>query len=139
MSKKKPDQVVFDEEQGRYDAALKPYGTNVSAPAIQITETAAWKRLNVRRANEHFKAEFDELRAAYDRMVEKMEMNELVYSAAFSFEPIVGKIYHLYKRKDAHTFLSILSPEECNFDYLGSFRLTADKLWEIVATAEKED
>ena len=139
MSEKKPDQVVFDEETNTYDASLKPYGTNVGAPAIQLTETVAWKRLNVRRANDHLKAEFDEVRAAYDRIIEKLELNELVYSASFNFEPIVGEIYHLYRRDDAHTFLSILSPEECSFDYIGSFRLTADKLWEMVASAEIED
>ena len=34
MSKKKPDQVVYNEEQQKYDAALTPYATNVGAPAI---------------------------------------------------------------------------------------------------------
>ena len=33
MSKdKKPDQVVFNEDTQKYDAALKPYATNVGAP-----------------------------------------------------------------------------------------------------------
>ena len=32
---KKPDLVVFDEETQQYDAALKAYGTNASAPAIK--------------------------------------------------------------------------------------------------------
>ena len=137
MSDKKPDQVVFDEDSNRYDASLKPYATNVGAPAIQLNETVAWKRSNVKRANEHFKAEFDELRAAYDRMVDRIEMNELVYSASFNFEPIVGEVYHLYRKKDAQTFLSIVAPDECNFDHIGSFRLTADKLWEAIVIAEE--
>lgn len=139
MSQKKPDQVVYDEQSERYDAGLKPYATNVGAPAIRITETVAWKRTNVKRANEHFKAEYDELRAAYDKMVERMEMNELVYSAAFSFEPIVGETYHLYRRDDAHSFLSIITPSECSFDYVGSFRLNADKLWELIDGPNGED
>ena len=31
---KKPDNVVFNTETQKYDAALKPYATNVGAPVI---------------------------------------------------------------------------------------------------------
>ncbi|NNC70089.1 MAG: DUF2452 domain-containing protein, partial [Flavobacteriaceae bacterium] len=43
MKTKKPDNVVFNEATDRYDAALKRYGTNVSAPAIQVPQTMHWK------------------------------------------------------------------------------------------------
>jgi hypothetical protein len=33
---KKPDLVVFNEDTQQYDAALKPYGTSASSPAIGI-------------------------------------------------------------------------------------------------------
>ena len=35
-TEKKPDQVVYNTETKRYDAALKPYATDVSAPVITI-------------------------------------------------------------------------------------------------------
>ena len=132
MSEKKPDQVVFNEETQSYDASLKPYPTNLGAPAITLVETVAWKQSNARKANEHLKSSFDELKSMYEKLVVKMELNELVYNAKFSFEPIVGNIYHLYRNKVEAPFLSILSPEECQFDHLGSFRLTSEKLWEAV-------
>ncbi|MBT8261428.1 MAG: DUF2452 domain-containing protein [Bacteroidia bacterium] len=132
MPEKKPDQVVFNEETQTYDASLKPYPTNLGAPAIALVETVAWKRLNAKRANEHLKSSFEEIKYKYEKLVEKMELNELVYNAKFSFEPIVGNIYHLYRNKSEIPFLSILSPEECHFDHLGSFRLTSEKLWEAI-------
>ena len=45
-TRKKPDNVVFDTETQKYDAALKPYATNVSAPIITASDTIAWKNYN---------------------------------------------------------------------------------------------
>ena len=44
---KKPDQVVFNKETQTYDASLKPYATNVGAPAITVTDNITWKNKNI--------------------------------------------------------------------------------------------
>ena len=44
---KKPDDVVINEKEAKYDAALKPYATNLGAPAITTHDTSAWKNENV--------------------------------------------------------------------------------------------
>ncbi|NND63379.1 MAG: DUF2452 domain-containing protein [Flavobacteriaceae bacterium] len=129
---KKPDQVVFNEETNDYDAAIKPYATNLGAPAISTNDTTAWKNNNIDKVNKHVKARYDELKSELDDLLQTFEYNKLVYAAKFSFEPIVGNRYHLYKDEQQQSFLSIISPEECNFDYIGSFRLNADKMWEKV-------
>ena len=46
--------------------------------------------------------------------------------------PIFGETYHLYNKKNKEPFLSIISPEQCSFDYVGSFRLNTDKMWEKI-------
>ena len=133
MSKtKKPDQVVFNEETQQYDAALKPYATNVGAPAIEVTENITWKNRNIHKANKQIKAKYLELKAAYDKMMDELEYNNLVYNARFNFEPITGEIYHLYRDKNEQPFLSIIKPEECNFDFVGSFYLNSEQLWKRV-------
>ncbi|MBW1296626.1 DUF2452 domain-containing protein [Aquimarina litoralis] len=130
MSDKKPDQVVFNEEENKYDAALKPYATDVGAPTITIPDAVAWKNTNVHKVNKQVKAKYDELKAQYDVLMEQFEYNNLVYNAKFTFEPIVGETYHLYRNSNEEPFLSIIAPTECNFDHLGTFRLNADKMWE---------
>ncbi|GAA3515664.1 DUF2452 domain-containing protein [Aquimarina addita] len=130
MSTKKPDQVVYNEQEQRYDAALKPYATDTGAPVITIPDTIAWKNTNIHKVNKQVKAKYEELKKQYDLLIEQYEYNDLVYNAKFSFEPIVGEIYNLYRNKNKQPFLSILSPSECNFDHLGTFRLNADKMWE---------
>ncbi len=129
MKKKKPDYIVYNEENESYDAALKAYATDLGAPVITTSDTIAWKNANINKVNKHVKAKYDELKEQYDELIKEFEYNNLVYSAKFNFEPVVGEIYHLYKNKDERPFLSIIAPKECSFDHLGSFRLNADKIW----------
>ena len=138
MSKKKPDQVVYNEEQQKYDAALTPYATNVGAPAIITDDVTTWKNSNISKVNHQFKTEYEELKSKYDKMMEKFEYNNLIYSAKFSFEPIMGAIYHLYKSKDGSPFLSLIAPQECNWDFAGTFELKADKIWNRLDTTTNE-
>ena len=42
MEDKKPDNIVYSEEQG-YNASLLPYATTVGAPVIKIDDVVAWK------------------------------------------------------------------------------------------------
>lgn len=133
MSKdKKPDQVVFNEDSQQYDAALKPYATSVGAPSIVVTDTSSWKDRGVHKANKQIKAKYLELKAEYDKMIEALEYNNLVYNARYNFEPIIGETYHLYRDKKDEPFLSILTPNTCNFDYIGSFQLNSEHLWKKV-------
>ena len=129
-TKKKPDLVVFNEETKQYDAALKPYGTSASAPVIKPLNTATWRNDGVQRVNKQFKSKFDEVRKEYEELLQKFEYNDLVYNSKFSFEPNIGEVYHLYNNRKKESFLSIISPNQCSFHHLGSFRLNSDKMWE---------
>ncbi|WP_299124596.1 DUF2452 domain-containing protein [uncultured Winogradskyella sp.] len=130
MSKaKKPDQIVFNEDTQSYDAALKPYATNVGAPAIRVTDNSTWKNRNIDKANKQIKSKYLELKAEYDKMIEELEYNTLVYNSRYNFEPIVGETYHLYRDKNEDAFLSIIAPSESNFDFIGSFTLNSEFVW----------
>jgi hypothetical protein len=127
---KKPDLVVFDTETQQYDAAIKPYATSASSPVIKPLNTATWRNDGVERVNKQFKSKFDELKKEYEAMMEQFEYNDLVYNAKFNIEPIIGEVYYLYNDKNEEPFLSIIHPDQCNFYYLGSFRLNSQKMWE---------
>ncbi|WP_298895337.1 DUF2452 domain-containing protein [uncultured Psychroserpens sp.] len=129
---KKPDQIVFNEDTQRYDASLKPYATNVGAPAIQVTGNSTWKNRNINKANKQIQAKYLELKAEYDKMMQELEYNNLVYNARYNFEPIVGETYHLYRDTQEKPFLSIIAPSDCNFDFMGSFLLNSELIWKKV-------
>jgi hypothetical protein len=133
MEAKKPDAVVFDVDTQKYDAALKPYATSVGAPVITTTDTIAWKNRSINKLNHKVQTRFQEIKEEYEALMREFEYNNLIYSAKFSFEPIIGQVYHLYARATDETFLSIIAPDQCNFNSLGSFQLNADQIWEKVA------
>lgn len=128
METKKPDNVVYSETEG-YNAKLMTYATNVGAPVIQIDDVAAFKSRGIRSVNKEFENKFNELRLQYEKLMKEFENNELVYNAKFSFEPVIGEIYHLYRGMDGLNFLSLISPVECAREHLGSFKLNSEKKW----------
>ena len=105
------------------------YATNVGAPVIQIDDVAAFKSRGIRSVNKEFENKFNELKLQYENLMKEFEYNELVYNAKFSFEPVIGEIYHLYRGTDGLNFLSLIAPTECAREHLGSFRLNSDKKW----------
>ena len=131
-AEKKPDNVVFNIETQKYDAALKPYGTSVGAPAIKTTDSIAWKNRSIAKINHQLGTKYLELKAEYDKMIQDFEYNQLIFDSKFTFEPIVGEVYHLYKRENGENFLSIIAPEECDFKPMGSFYLNVDQIWENI-------
>jgi hypothetical protein len=128
MKKAKPDNIVYSEENG-YNASILSYGTNIGAPAIKIDDVVAWKSRGIHNVNKEFENKFNELKAEYKKLMEEYKWNELVYNAKFSFEPVIGEIYHMYQDNDGKEFLSLISPQEWSKEFIASFKLNSDKKW----------
>lgn len=129
-SEKRPDQVVFDEETQTYNASLLPYATDQGAPSIIPTDLSHWKKTGANKISHHLKAKHEEIRDRYEDLVTLYNWNSMIYQAKFSFEPVMGETYHLYKNKAGGTFLSMIPPETWKRELVGSFRLNADQIWE---------
>ena len=126
--KRIPDLVVYNEEKGYYARELT-YGSNAGAPAINIEDVQGWKQNQANKANKQFKKRYDELKEEFKKLVDEVNWNELVYSAGYTFKPILGTVYHLYMRKDETMFLSLIDPNTWNQDYVGSFELDSRENW----------
>ncbi len=124
----KPDMVVYDDEKGFYQRELT-YGSNIGAPAINIEDVKGWKSNQANKANKQFRTKYEELKNEYRKLIDEVNWNELVYSSNYSFIPNIGEIYHLYIREDDTMFLSLISPEQWNKKYVGSFQLDSTQKW----------
>ena len=131
MKSEKPDNIVFSEETG-YNANLLPYSTNVGAPVIKMDDVVSWKSRGISNVNKEFENKFNEIKIQYLNLMKEYEWNELVYNAKFSFEPVIGEIYHLYIGDDGINFLSLISPQEWNKEHIGTFNLNSDKKWIVL-------
>ena len=126
---KYPDNVAWDENEQRWVAHILPYASNVGAPVIKPENIDSWRQRGVTKVNHHLETKFLELKEEYQRLVEEFKWNDLVYNAKFSFEPVIGQIYHLYPRNNGEIFLSLITPDEWNKESLGSFRLNSEQKW----------
>ena len=126
--KKKPDLVVWNEEKGYYQKELT-YGSNVGAPAIKLEDVGGWKQMQANTVNKHFRSKYEELKEEFQKLIDEVNWNELVYSSDYSFIPVIGETYHLYMRKNDTTFLSLIDPNSWNQNYIGSFKLDSTQKW----------
>ncbi len=99
---------------------------------LHATDTIAWKNRSINKLNHKVQTRFKEIKEQYDQLMQEFEDNRLINEAKFTFEPIIGQHYHLYRRDNGDNFLSIIAPNECNFKSIGSFYLNADQIWEKV-------
>jgi hypothetical protein len=136
MEDKKPDNVVYSKENG-YNASMLPYATTVSAPIIKTDDIVAWKARGIHNVNKEFENKFNELKFQYQKLMEEFELNEMVYNAKFSFEPVIGEIYHLYQGNDGNNFLSLIGPNEWNKEHIATFKLNSERKW--VALKQHDD
>jgi Protein of unknown function (DUF2452) len=136
MEDKKPDNVVYSKENG-YNASMLPYATSVSAPIIKTDDIVAWKARGIHNVNKEFENKFNELKFQYQKLMEEFELNEMVYNAKFSFEPVIGEIYHLYQGNEGNNFLSLIGPTEWNREHIATFKLNSERKW--IAIKEHDD
>ncbi|MBW4362393.1 DUF2452 domain-containing protein [Flavobacterium taihuense] len=128
MEKQKPDNIVYSDVEG-YNAYLLPYATTVGAPVIKTDNIVAWKTRGIHQVNREFEDKFSQLKEQYQKLMEEYEWNDLVYNSKFSFEPVIGEIYHMYTSNDGTNFLSLIGPHEWNKEHIASFKLNSDKKW----------
>lgn len=125
MEKKLPDYYVENR-------SLKEYPTEVSAPKFSPDNISLFKQENTFKLKKHFSSKIEELENEYKKIVEEIKLNERLYLAKCSFEPISGNHYHLYENNKGEEFLSLVSPQEWNMKHLGSYKFLSDGRWEII-------
>ena len=127
--KKYPDNIVYDYELDKFDAKNKPYPTSVGAPGFEPIKI---DKSSVVTANHYFESRLNELKEEYKKLIQEYNWTKLVYEADYSFQPIVGHVYHLYERKNKMLWLSLIGPNEWKQPYIGSFKLQTDGKWEKI-------
>jgi len=115
--------------QDEKNPALLPYGNSVSAPKIDTLDITGWKSGNALKANKEISAKWEEIKRDYEKLLEETQWTQTVYSSHFNFEPIVGEVYHLYLNRGDKPFLSLISPNQWDRPYLGSYRLDTGRKW----------
>lgn len=114
-----------------------PYASNIGAPVIRPDHSiGGWKQGAIHSANKHYQERFDKLKKEFEELAEDFKWNEIIFNSTHKFKPIIGKVYHLYKKYDGSFYLTLFAPHEKisgNEGYQGEFRLNYDNRWEKVS------
>lgn len=124
-----PDNIVWDEENEKFHASILPYASNITGPKIEIENIDLFRQKSSTKLQKMFLNEFEEITNRYNKLVEEVNLNQMVYDSKFSFEPVVGNIYHLYYGNNGEKFLSLISPSEWDKKHIISVKLNSDLKW----------
>jgi len=133
MSKKSryPDNIVWDEENEKFHANILPYASNLSGPKIEVEDIDLFRQKGTHKIQKIFKSEFEQIVDKYNKLIEEVNLNNMIYNSTYSFEPVVGYIYHLYYGNNGKKFLSLISPDEWDKEqeYIVSVKLNSELKW----------
>jgi hypothetical protein len=121
--KKVPDSFVPDRR-------LKSYPTELGSQKFSPDDISLFKLEKASKLKNHYNSKFVEIQKEYQKILDEIQVNERLYLADHSFEPIPGHSYYLYS-KDNGEFLSIISPQEWGnkYEFIGKFQFLSDGRW----------
>lgn len=71
----------------------------------------------------------------------RKEISEIIYQAALAFRPVMGHIYHLYKKADGTHTISLIAPDEWGrkqpYTFIATCQLLYDHTWEVLSHSEE--
>ena len=111
---------------------LMSYPHHVGAPKIEAVDLSVFNSLQAHKVTKSLQKRAEEIGSLIKSLQEDYALNLELYSAARSFEPVLGEVYHLYEKEDGSQFLSLISPSEWNKKYLYSGSLNSDGTWSKV-------
>jgi hypothetical protein len=112
---------------------LLPYGIVPQAPAMVVPDVALFRRDNARSVQTYFDAKFQELQRQYQDLLHEVKVNDIIYGARYSFIPLIGQHYHVYRVSEGDYILSLIEPERwTRYEFVGSYRMSSANVWEPI-------
>lgn len=67
----------------------------------------------------------------------RKEISEKIYGSKIGFEPVIGKVYHLYQKDDGSYLVSMLSADDWgrskpSWEYISAVKLLGDHTWQVL-------
>ncbi len=144
MPEKKEFVNPIDKDKTTETPGLLPYPHAIGSPAFAPTKMGMVKKNSLSAMDEQCNMQLNQIKEQIEllaRQAEKIEkrreVSKAVYSAKMSFEPIIGKEYHLYAKGEGNFVLSMVAPDEWGRStpfthYVSSVVLLSDRTWDVV-------
>ena len=70
--------------------------------------------------------------------MDEYNWNKIIYESEYSFQPIIGQVYHLYQKRKSELLVEHRQSTHWNKKFIGSFRLLTNGKWEEVKNDVKK-
>lgn len=145
MSEKNKEEIInpIDPDKIAENPHLLPYAHTVGGFVIKPIDKGRAKGVAVKAMYEQTDIQLDQIRQQIELLAQqakaiqnRVAISEQIYLSDMNFEPVMGKAYHLYKKKDGSYLLSMISPAEWGkrqpYEFIATVKLMADHTWEVL-------
>ena len=137
------DSIHIDKDKMAENPGLLPFAHTVGGVVIKPEDTGKIKGRAVTAMRQQTDLQMAQiyrqmqlLAEQANRIKERVEISERIYTAAVGFEPLIGQTYYLYQRTDGSDVLSLVGPHEWGRSkpfskYLARVTMLADHTWDV--------
>lgn len=150
MKKKEKYINPIDEDKVTDRPHNLPYAHTVGGAVIKPIDKGRMKGLAVAAMYEQADRQLDQIRQQVELLAaqanairERVEISEKIYQCQMNFKPVIGQVYHLYRRNNGEEMLSMIAPGEWGrsnpLNFIASVKLLADHTWEVFNRVGEEE
>ncbi len=147
MEKSSREKVPFinpiDKDKVAENPHLLPYAHTVGGAVIKPTDRGKIKGRAVEAMYEQTDRQIAQIREQVELLVtqakaihQRVAVSEEIYQSEMNFEPLPGHTYHLYRRSNGRSVLSMIGPDEWGrsmpMEFVATARLLADHTWDVL-------
>ncbi|MEL7221001.1 MAG: DUF2452 domain-containing protein [Bacteroidota bacterium] len=129
---------------------LLPYAHTVGGAVIKPVDKGRLKGRAVAAMYEQtdlqlsqIKEQIDLLAKQAQNLQDRVKISEEIYQTDLNFEPLIGRIYYLYRRSNDKPVLSMVAPKEWGkkspYTFVAEVKMLADHTWEVLAKANPDE
>ncbi|MFK7968943.1 MAG: DUF2452 domain-containing protein [Bacteroidia bacterium] len=145
---KQQDKTIInpiDPDKVADNPGLLPYAHHAGSALIKPEDRGKITARGLSAMEDQTEMQLDQIREQIEvlakqarRIQERKEISEFIYQAAMGFEPLINKVYYLYRRKDETHVLSLVAPDEWGRKgipysaHIATALLLADHTWQVM-------
>ena len=138
----------IDPEKIAENPHLLPYAHTVGGAVIKPVDRGRIKGRAVAAMYEQTDLQLDQIKEQIEllarqakKLQERVRLSEEIYLTEMNFEPLIGRVYYLYRKATGKTVLSMVGPAEWGkrspYTYLAEVKMLADHTWDILHAEEE--